>query len=151
MPTRPISVQTSVLLPPFLWDRLADLASGAGSLTTANRLLIAVLHGRGPRDLAQAADDLEAFLSLPAEQSRVGELWEERNVRLPIELRTRFDGLTRDLAAAGVVHATRAHLVAATLLLRGPDTAEDARTLMAELRAQAFRRALAGADSPASD
>ena len=69
MPARPISVQTSVLLPPLLWDRLADLASGAGSLTTANRLLIAVLHGRGPRDLAQAADDLEGFLSLPAEEA----------------------------------------------------------------------------------
>lgn len=67
---------------------------------------------------------------------------------LPIELRTRLDGLTRELAGAGVVQATRAHLVAATLLLRGPDTAEDARTLMADLRAQAFRRALAGADSP---
>ena len=149
-PTRPISVQTSVLLPPFLWDRLADLASESGPLTTTNRLLIAVLHGRGPRDLAQAADDLEGFLSLPGEQTRVGDLWEERNVRLPIELRTRLDGLTRELAAAGVVQATRANLVAATLLLRGPDTAEDARTLMADLRAQAFRRALAGADSPAS-
>jgi hypothetical protein len=100
--------------------------------------------------LAQAAEDLEAFLSLPADQSRVGELWEERNVRLPIELRTRLDGLTRDLAAAGVVQATRANLVTATLLFRGPDTAEDARTLMAELRAEAFRRALAGAESPAS-
>ena len=149
--TRPISVQTSVLLPPFLWDRLAELASESGPLTTTNRLLIAVLHGRGPRDLAQAADDLEGFLSLPAEQSRVGDLWEERNVRLPIELRTRLDGLTRELAAAGVVQATRANLVAASLLLRGPDTAEDARTLMADLRAQAFRRALAGADSPAAD
>lgn len=83
VPTRPISVQTSVLLPPFLWDRLAELASRAGSLTTANRLLIAILHGRGPRDLAQATEDLEAFLSLPAEESRVGESWEERNVRRP--------------------------------------------------------------------
>jgi hypothetical protein len=144
-------VQTSILLPPFLWDRLAELASGAGSLTTANRLLIAILHGRGALDLSQAAEDLEAFLSLPADQSRVGELWEERNVRLPIELRTRFDRLTRELAAAGVVQATRAHLVAATMLLRGPDNAEDARTLMADLRAEAFRRALAGADSPSSD
>jgi hypothetical protein len=101
--------------------------------------------------LAQAAEDLEAFLSLPADQSHVGELWEERNVRLPIELRTRFDRLTRDLAAAGVVQATRANLVTATLLLRGPDTAEDARTLMADLRAEAFRRALARAESPSSD
>jgi hypothetical protein len=150
-PTRPISVQTSVLLPPLLWDRLADLATGAGSLTTANRLLIAILHGRGPRDLAQAVEDLEAFLSLPADQSHVGELWEERNVRLPIELRTRFDRLTRELAAAGVVQATRANLVTATLMLRGPNTAEDARTLMADLRAEAFRRALAGADSPAGN
>jgi hypothetical protein len=33
-------------------------------------------------------------------------------------------------------------------LLRGLDTAEDARKLMADLRAEAFRRALAGADSP---
>ena len=151
VPTRPVSVQTSVLMPPFLWDRLADLATGAGSLTTANRLLIAILHGRGPSGLAQAAEDLEAFLSLPADQSHVGELWEERNVRLPIELRTRFDRLTRDLAAAGVDQATRAHLVTATLLLRGPETADDARRLMADHRAEAFRRALAGADSPAGN
>ena len=45
-------------------------------------------------------------------------------------------------ASAGVRDATRAHLVAATIILRGPVTAEQARELMAERRAEAFRRAL---------
>ena len=82
----------------------------------------------------------------PAEQSRVGEPWEERNVRLPLELRKRLDELHRRLNAAGLDQATRAHLVAATLLLRSPDTADDARALMSELRAEAFQRAVAAED-----
>jgi hypothetical protein len=142
---RPISIQTSVLLPPSLWDQLAALASESGGLATPNRVLIDILEARGPRDLEQAADDLDRFLSLPADQTEVGHPWEERNVRLPIELRKRLDELRRRLSAAGLTQATRAHLIAASLLLRGPSTGEEARALMAERRTEAFRRAAAQA------
>ena len=144
---RPQSVQTSVLLPPSLWDHLARLTSESGGLATPNRLLIDILQARGPGDLQQAAADLDHFLSLPVDQSRVGEPWEERNVRLPIELRKRLDALRRKLTAAGLSQATRAHLIAASLLLRGPSTTEEARTLMAEVRAETFRRAIAAEDA----
>jgi hypothetical protein len=147
-PRRPAAVQTSVLLPPSLWDHLARLTSESGGLATPNRLLIDVLQARGPHDLQQAAEDLDQFLSLPIEQSRVGDPWEERNVRLPIELRKRLDELRRKLTAAGLSQATRAHLIAASLLLRGPSTGEQARALMAELRTEAFRRAIAAEDLP---
>jgi hypothetical protein len=140
---RPLSVQTSVLMPAPLWDQLARLASESGGLATPNRVLIDVLDARGPRDLEQAAENLDRFLSLPSEQSGVGDPWEERNVRLPIELRKHLDELRRRLTAAGVSQATRAHLIAATILLHGPSTGEEARALMAELRTQAFRRAVA--------
>lgn len=142
---RPVSVQTSVLLPPSLWDQLARLASGSGGLATPNRVLIDVLEARGPHDLEQAAGDLDRFLSLPVDQTGVGDPWEERNVRLPIELRRRLDELRRSLSAAGLTQATRARLIAASLLLHGPNTSEEARALMSERRAEAFRRAVAQA------
>jgi hypothetical protein len=137
------SVQTSVLLPPSLWDHLKGLASDSGGVVTPNRLLVDVLASRGPHTLEEAAEDLDRFLSLPAERSSVGGPWEERNVRLPIELRQRLDELRGRLAAAGLRHGTRAHLMAATLLLRGPSTGEEARAVMSEQRAEALRRALA--------
>ena len=140
---RPRSVQTSVLLPAPLWDELARLASESGGLATPNRVLIDVLEARGPRDLEQAAETLDRFLSLPTERSGVGDPWEERNVRLPIGLRKHLDELRRKLRAAGLSQATRAHLIAATVLLHGPSTGQQARTLMAELRTQALRRAVA--------
>jgi hypothetical protein len=46
------------------------------------------------------------------------------------------------LMSAGVRDATHAHLVAATGILRGPKTAEQARELVAEGRSRTFRRAL---------
>jgi hypothetical protein len=147
---RRISLQTSVLLPSFIWDHLARLASEAGGLTTANRLLIAVLEAEGPRDLSQAGEDLERFLALPAEQSGLGEPWEERNVRLPIELRKHLDELKQSLTAAGLGPAVRAHLIAASWLLRGPSTAAEARDLITEVRAETFRRALAAETTSAA-
>ncbi len=139
---RLVSVQTSVLLPPALWDQLARLAGESGGLATPNQLLIDILEDRGPANIENAAEDLERFLSLPVTQTCLGEPWEERNVRLPTTLRRRLDEHRRTLSAAGLRHATRAHLVAATILLRGPGGGEEARALMAERRAGAFRRAL---------
>lgn len=136
------SVQTSLLLPGFLWDRLATLARETAGLATPGRLLVDILHARAAATEQDAAEDLEQFLSLPSEQTGVGSRWEEHNLRLPAELRDKLDGHRRMLASAGVRDATRAHLVAATIILRGPATAEQARELMAERRAVAFRRAL---------
>lgn len=135
-------VQTSLLLPVRLWDRLGALAREVGGLATPSRLLIDILAG-GPESVQEAADELEGFLALPVEETALGAPWEERNIRVPVELRRRLDEHRRTLIDAGMRHATRAHLVAATVLLRGPTTAEDARALMAERRAQAFRDALA--------
>jgi len=143
---RPFSLQTSVQLPPFLWDRLAELAGEAGGIATANRLLVAILEADGPGDLSRAGEDLERFLAMPAEQTGLGEHWEERNVRLPLALRKHLDELRQSLTAVGLGPAIRSHLIAACVLLRGPDTAEQARELMSAVRADAFRRALAAAE-----
>jgi hypothetical protein len=145
-PRRP-TVQTSILLPPFVWDRLDRLAAEAAGLTTPTRLLIDVLAG-GPESVADAAEELERFLALPPQDSGLGEPWEERNLRLPVELRRRLDAHRRALAEAGVRHATRAHLVAATILARAPATGDEARVMMAERRAEAFRRAIETTATP---
>jgi hypothetical protein len=84
---RPLLLQTFGLAPALRVDHLVRLSSETGGLATSNQLLIAVLQATGHRDLAQAAEDLERFLSLPAEQTGVGEPWEERNIRIPVELR----------------------------------------------------------------
>ena len=141
------TVQTSILLPSFVWDRLDRLAAEAAGLTTPTRLLIDVLAG-GPESVAEAAEELERFLALPPEDSGLGEPWEERNLRLPVELRRRLDGHRRALADAGVRHATRAHLVAATILARAPTTGDEARAMMAERRAEAFQRAIETTATP---
>ena len=135
-------MQTSVLLPGFLWDRLATLARETGGLATPNRLLVDILHAKAAGTAQQAAEDLDQFLALPPDQTGVGQHWEEHNLRLPSELRYLLDEHRHALAAAGVRDATRAHLVAATIIIRGPTTAEQVRELMAERRAEAFRRAL---------
>jgi len=140
---RPRSVQTSVLLPPELWDRLASLANDLGGLHRANRVLTSVLEAHSPADIREAADDLDWFLSLPPEESHVAKLWEERNLRLPFELRMRLDDLRDRLTAAGIAEATRSHLIAAIALRRGPNNAEEAHALMTELRAAAIERATA--------
>jgi hypothetical protein len=138
---RRTTVQTSVILPARTWDRLDRLAGEAGGLATPTRLLIDILAG-GPQTIAQAADELERFLALPPQDTGLGEPWEERNLRLPVEPRRRLDEHRQALREAGVRHATRAHLVAATILQRGPTTGEEARALMAERRTEAFRRAV---------
>ena len=66
------SVQTSLLLPGFLWDRLATLARETAGLATPNRLLVDILHARAAATEQEAAEDLEQFLSLPSEQTEVG-------------------------------------------------------------------------------
>jgi hypothetical protein len=116
---RRATIQTSVLLPPTMWDRLLELAREAGGLASPNRLLIDILV-TGPQSVQDAADDLEHFLQLPAAQSAVGEPWEERNLRLPVDLRRRLDDHRRILSEAGVPDATRARLIAATVHQRGP-------------------------------
>ena len=138
---RRATIQTSVLLPPATWDRLLELAREAGGLASPNRLLIDILV-TGPQSVQDAADDLERFLQLPASETAVGEPWEERNLRLPVDLRRRLDDNRRILSEAGVPDATRARLIAATVHRRGPSTPEEARALMAERRAEAFREAL---------
>ncbi len=141
-PRRVSSVQTAVRLPPALWDRFITLAHECRGLGSASQLLTDTLELRAPSGLEEAAADLERFLSLPSEQSGVGEPWEEHNLRLPIELRGKLDEQRRTLREAGIRTATRANLIAAVLVLRGPSTSEEARALMAERRAEALRQAI---------
>lgn len=138
---RRFSVQTSVLLPPTVWERLDQLARGAGGLASPNQLLVDIL-AEGPHSVHEAASELEQFLALPSEETHVGEPWEERNLRLPLAVRQRVDECRSALREAGIRHATRAHLVAAAVCIHGPKTSDDARAMMAERRAEAFRRAL---------
>ena len=63
------SLQTSLLLPELLWERLATLASEAGGLATYSRLLIDVLESAAARSAREAAEDAYAFLSLPDDQT----------------------------------------------------------------------------------
>lgn len=56
-------------------------------------------QARCPGDLGQAAEDLERFLSLLADQTEVGEPLGGRDVRIPVELREHHDGLGDGLKA----------------------------------------------------
>lgn len=141
-PRRVSSVQTAVRLPPALWDRFITLAHECRGLGSASQLLTDTLELRAPSGLEEVAADLERFLALPAELSGVGEPWEEHNLRLPVELRRKLDEQRRTLREAGMRTATRANLIAAVLVLRGPSTSEEARALMAERRAEALRQAI---------
>jgi hypothetical protein len=134
------TVQTSVLLPAPMWEHLTALAADAGSLTNTNQVLIIILQAHGS-DLELVGEDLNRFLASSDDVLRAP--WQERNVRLPINLRHNLDLLRDALTSAGLDQATRSHLVAAILTFHTPQTGEQMRKLLAEQRSETLRRALA--------
>jgi hypothetical protein len=134
------TVQTSVLLPAPMWEHLTALAAEAGSLTNTNQILIIILQAHGS-DLKLVGEDLNRFLASCDGVLRAP--WQERNVRLPINLRHNLDLLRDALISAGLDQATRSHLIAAILTFHTPKTGEQMRELVAEQRAETLRRALA--------
>lgn len=137
------TVQTSVLLPAPMWEHLATLAAEAGSLTSTNQVLVMILQAQGS-NLELVGEDLNRFLASSDGVLRAP--WQERNVRLPINLRHDLDLLRDALISAGLDQATRSHLIAAILTFHTPQTGEQMRQLLAEQRAEALRRALASID-----
>jgi hypothetical protein len=134
------TVQTSVLLPAPMWEHLTALAAEAGSLTNTNQVLIIILQAHGS-DLELVGEDLNRFLA--SSDDVLTAPWQERNVRLPINLRHNLDLLRDALTSAGLDQATRSHLVAAILTFHTPQTGEQMRQLLAEQRSETLRRALA--------
>jgi hypothetical protein len=134
------TVQTSVLLPAPMWEHLTALATEAGSLTNTNQVLIMILQAHGG-NLELVGEDLNRFLA--SSDDVLTAPWQERNVRLPINVRHNLDLLRDALISAGLDQATRSHLIAAILTFHTPKTGEQMRELVAEQRAETLRRALA--------
>ena len=134
------TVQTSVLLPAPMWKHLTALATEAGSLTNTNQVLIMILQAHGD-NLELVGEDLNRFLASSDDVLRAP--WQERNVRLPLNLRHDLDLLRDALTSAGLDQATRSHLIAAILTFHTPQTGEQIRQLLAEQRSETLRRALA--------
>jgi hypothetical protein len=134
------TVQTSVLLPAPMWEHLNALATETGSLTSTNQVLIMILQAHGG-NLERVGEDLNRFLA--SSDDVLTAPWQERNVRLPINVRHNLDLLRDALISAGLDQATRSHLIAAILTFHTPKTGEQVRELVAEQRAETLRRALA--------
>jgi predicted DNA-binding protein len=125
-------VQTSVSLPPDLWDSLDELASGAG--VSVGELLTTILTGALPETPEVAFAALEQLLVSIAP----GEgLQEERNFRLPLELRTSLDELARALGPGPRLQ--RSLLIRAIVGSRTPSSSEHARELITTRRIAAMR------------
>jgi len=129
-------VQTSISLPPEIWDELDELGQQAG--VSAGELLTAVLTARIP-DTPQAA--LSALEQLLVSISPDEDPHEERNYRLPRELRTRLDTLSKALGAGPRMQ--RSMLIRAILAFHLPANGEQAHELITTRRLDAMRAALA--------
>ncbi len=116
-------------LPPTTWDTLDDLGQAAGAST--GELLVAILTTAIPDSPTAALDAIERLLvSAPDEGLR-----EERNYRLPLDLRGQLDALTKALGPG----MQRSLLVRALLAAHTPQDGEDARKLITARRIEAMR------------
>lgn len=121
--------QTSMSLPSSTWDTLDDLAQGAGAST--GELLVAILTAASPDSPAAALDAIEQLLVTALDD----DLREERNYRLPLELRQQLDSLTMTLGPS----VQRSLLIRALLAAHTPQGADAARTLITAQRIDAMR------------
>jgi hypothetical protein len=138
------TVQTAICMPIDLWHKLEHLASELadhGQSTTTNGVLIATLRQHTPEHTEHAAALVAEYLRRPPEQRSAGEPIEERNVRLPAQLRERLDRHRRVLATVGRDFA-RSNLISAALTLHGPRNIDDAIALLTDLRDADVRAAL---------
>lgn len=126
-------VQTSVSLPPATWERLDELGEAAG--VSAGELLVAILAAVTPETPTAAVEALEQLLvtSLPHEGPH-----EERNYRLPLDLRAQLDALTEALGPS----VQRSLLIRALLAAHAPHSSDDARALITARRLEAMRAAM---------
>jgi len=145
-PARPVK-QTSVTLPAPQWQEMqaltAELIAGGRALGQ-NELLIAVLRYHAPATLESAAELFETYLALPGAERHAGADTEERNVKLPQEVRRRLTEQAQVLRSV-TRDASRGALIAATWQLHGPRTAGEAEELLAGLRRADLDAALAAA------
>ena len=127
--------QTSISLPPALWSDFDRTATDAGIST--GELLTAVLRNGLPQSPESALDALERLLDhIPPDEG----LLEERNYRLPLQLREALDRLAKILTPGP--RGNRSLLVRAILVDHPLTTAEQARELANALRIQAIRESL---------
>jgi len=127
-------IQTSISLPPQLWDTLEELGAGV----SAGELLTAILSSAMPESVEAAASTLEQLLVDMAPNEG---LHEERNYRLPLELRTQLDSLTKRLGS--LPRMQRSILIRAILTAHMPGNGEQARELLTARRIHAMRAAMA--------
>lgn len=121
--------QTSMSLPPASWDMLDELSHATGAST--GELLVAILGQAIPDSPTVALDVIEQLLvNAPDETLR-----EERNYRLPLDLRAQLDALTKALGPS----VQRSLLVRALLAAHSPQGAADARTLITARRIAVMR------------
>jgi predicted DNA-binding protein len=134
-------VQTSISLPPDIWDVLDELGQQAG--VSVGELLTAVLAAEIPDAPQAMLSALEQLLvSIPSDEGP----HEERNYRLPRELRTRLDELARALGAGPRMQ--RSMLIRAILAVHLPPNGEQARELITMRRLDAMRAAIAASSMP---
>jgi hypothetical protein len=115
-----------------VWDTLDELSAGA-----AGRLLTAILSANLPDTPTAALASVEALLrDGPADAT----LHEERNYRLPYDLRTRLDELAT--ALGGGRRPQRSLLIRAIVAAHAPSSAEQARELITTQRIDALRAGL---------
>ena len=129
-------MQTSISLPPEAWDALDDLGQEAG--VSGGELLTSILNAGIPDTPQAALGALEQLLvSIPSDEGP----HEERNYRLPLELRTKLDEFSKALGSGPRMQ--RSLLIRAILALHLPKSGEHARDLITTRRLDAVRAALA--------
>lgn len=128
-------VQTSISLPPETWDALDELGQEAG--VSAGELLTSILTVGIPDTPQAALSVLEQLLVSVAPDEGPQE---ERNYRLPLELRAKLDELAGALGARP--RLPRSLLIRAILAIHSPTNGEHARELITTRRVDAMRAAL---------
>jgi len=131
-------VQTSVSLPPEVWDMLDELGQGAG--VSAGEMLTAVLTAAIPDTPTAALAAVEQLLTSIAPDEGPQE---ERNYRLPLDLRSKLDELS---SALGAGPRLRSLLIRAILASNAPGSSDEARKLITTRRIDAMRTAMRAAD-----
>ncbi len=129
----PRRAQTSMSLPPRSWDTLDELGAAAGAST--GELLVAIPTASIP-DTPTAA--LEAIEQLLVSNTSDAGMHEERNYRLPLDLRTQLYALTKALGPS----VKRSLLIRALVAAHTPHSSDDARELITTRRIQAMRTAM---------
>jgi hypothetical protein len=133
-------VQTSISLPPNVWDTLDELGEGVG--VAGGELLSAILTAAAPSTPQDALTALEQLLvDIPPDDGP----HEERNYRLPLELRAQLDVLVKALGAGPRAH--RSLLIRALLATHTPPDIASARELITARRIDAMRAAMLAAGS----